>query len=153
LTVTRISWLFERYIGMRLWRTRRIRLTAILVVAVTLVTAGCSGGDLTQIEGKLVRNDGTPLSGARVVLRSKQSGKNIYGYTNNNGEIRLEVPDEEPRDAARDYDVMIVEGTGDPDNRRPATIAPKYLDATKSGLKVTVQPKEKNRFEFKLDAR
>jgi hypothetical protein len=138
---------------MRLWCVSRTRLAATLIVAVTLLTPGCGRGDLTQIDGKLVRNDGTALSGARMVLRSKQSGKTIHGFTNNSGEIRLEVPEEEPRGAARDYDVMIVEDTGDPDHRRPATIAPKYLDAAKSGLKVTVQPTGKNLFEFKLDAR
>ena len=68
------------------------------------------------------------------------------------GEIRLDIPDEEPRGAVRDYDVMIVEDIGDPDHRRPATIAPKYLDAAKGRLKVTVQPNGKNEFEFKLDA-
>ena len=122
------------------------------MAAVWLATAGCSRGNLTPIDGKFIRNDGTPLSGARIVLRSKQSGKTIYGYTNDSGEIRLDVPEEEPRGAARDYDVMIVEDTGDPDNRRPATIAPKYQDPAKSGLKVRVQPNGQNQFEFKLDA-
>lgn len=122
------------------------------MAAVTLATAGCSRGNLTPIDGKLIHNDGTPLPGARLVLRSKQTGKTIYGYTNGSGEIRLDVPEEEPRGAARDYDIMIVEDIGDPDHRRPATIAPKYMDAAKSGLKVTVQPNGKNQFEFKLDA-
>jgi hypothetical protein len=136
---------------MRLWLDSRVRLSVILLAAV-LTTHGCSSGNLTPIDGKVIRNDGTPLSGARLVLRSKQSGRTIYGYTNDSGAIRLEVPDEETQGAARDYDVMIVEDTGDPDNRRPATIASKYLDAAKSGLKVTVQPNQKNQFEFKLDA-
>jgi hypothetical protein len=124
-----------------------------LTAAVTLATAGCSREHVTPIDGKLIRKDGTPLSGARMVLRSKQTGKTIYGYTNDSGETRLEVPEEEPRGEARDYDVMIVEDTGDPDNRRPATIAAKYQDGAKSDLKVTVKPNEKNQFEFKLDAR
>jgi hypothetical protein len=134
------------------WPTSNDRLAVILLAAVTLATVGCSRGNLIPIDGKVIRNDGTPLADARLVLRSKQSGKTIYGYTNDSGEIRLEVPEEEPRGAVREYDAMIVEHTGDPDKRPPATIASKYQDAAKSGLKVTVQPSGKNQFEFKLDA-
>jgi hypothetical protein len=76
----------------------------------------------------------------------------MNGYTNDSGKVHLELPDEEPQGTPRDYDVMIIEDTGSPDNRRPATIAAKYQDAAKSGLNVTLQPDEKNHFEFKLDA-
>jgi hypothetical protein len=131
--------------------TSRIRLVGILVAAVAIMTSGCNRKNLTSIEGTVFRNDGTPLPGARLVLRSKQSGKTIYGYTNDSGKVRLQIPEEEPLGAPRDYDVMIVEETGNPDNRRPETIAAKYQDATKSGLKLTVQPDGKNQFEFKLD--
>lgn len=137
---------------MRLWPASRARLARTLIAAVTLLAGGCNRTNVTPIDGTLMRSDGTPLAGARLVLRSKQTGKTINGYTNDSGKVRLDVPNEEPRGTPRDYDVMIIEDTGSPDNRRPATIASKYQDGVKSGLKVTVQPDGKNQFEFKLDA-
>ena len=75
------------------------------------------------------------------VLLSNRAARRFTDTRSDSGEIRLEVAEEEPEGAARDYDVMIVEDTGGPDNRLPATIATKYQDAAKSGLKVTMQSK------------
>jgi hypothetical protein len=120
------------------------------IVAALLAISGCGRGDGARVEGKLVHKDGTPLVGARVVLRSKQGGKSVYGSTDDSGLFQLEVPVGE-NGAAADYDVMIVEALGDPDHPRPSTIAAKYLDGAKSGLKVTVQPGERTRFDATLD--
>lgn len=131
---------------------RLVRLATVLSATAMLAIAGCGRSDGVQVEGKLVRKDGTPLSSARVVLRSRQGGKTIYGRTDDAGQFQVKAPTGETATAPVEYEIMIVEDSGDPDRPRPATIAAKYLDGSKSGLKVTVQPGQRTEFNAQLDS-
>ncbi|HEY3394725.1 MAG TPA: hypothetical protein VGK58_18615, partial [Lacipirellulaceae bacterium] len=49
------------------------------------------------------------------------------------------------------YDVIIVENRGDPDNRRPPSIAAKYGDVRISGLQLSVEAGETENLRITLD--
>jgi Carboxypeptidase regulatory-like domain len=107
---------------------------AFLAVATMFALPGCGKSDRGSISGTLLRKDGSPVATSRVVARSKESGATAYGTTDKAG--YFEINDGL---APGDYDLNILEDRGDPDSRRPATIAAKYRDPAKSGLSVNVQ--------------
>jgi hypothetical protein len=108
-----------------------------LAAFVLTVVAGC-GGDRATVTGKLLRKDGAPLVGARVIATSAESGKSAYGTTDQHGEFELGVSEQGDGVPPGSYEIMIVEDRGDPDNRRPATIAAKYRESSRSGLELNV---------------
>jgi hypothetical protein len=120
--------------------------------AITLLAAaGCQGNDRAKVSGKLLRQDGTPLAGARVIATSGSAGKSAYGTTDQQGKFELGVAQEGDGVPPGKYEVTIVEDRGDPDNRRPASIAAKYRDPATSGLTLDVQAGETAELNLTLE--
>lgn len=116
------------------------RLYLVAGVALTLIgNHGCGSSDRATVTGKLVRSDGSPLVGARVIATSAETGKSAYGTTNEDGEFTLGVVQEGDGVPPGDYKVIIIEDLGDPDNRSRPTIAAKYRNPETSGLALSVE--------------
>jgi hypothetical protein len=129
---------------------RRDRRVAIAVLVVATV-AGCGGSEHGAVTGTLQRRGGAPLVGARVVATSKETGKSVYGATDEAGHFELSMDENGDGIPPGNYDVIIVENRGDPDNRRPPTIAAKYGDARTSGLQLGVEAGETEQLNITLD--
>jgi hypothetical protein len=115
------------------------------------LSAGCGGSDRATVTGKLMRQDGSALAGARVIATSSESGKSAYGATDEQGRFELGVAEQGDGIPPGDYQVVIVEDRGDPDNRRMASIAAKYQGAATSGLRLIVAAGEKAELNATLD--
>jgi len=111
-----------------------------------IASGGCGGSDRGKVRGTVLHKDGSAVSRARVVARS-DTGTTAHGTTDEKGYIEFEG-----EIAPGNYDVSILEDRGDPDNRRPSTIAAKYRDATTSGIKITVKAGEATQLDLKLDS-
>jgi hypothetical protein len=112
---------------------------------------GCGGGDRSAVVGQLLRQDGSPLAGARVTARSDKTGKWASGYSDAEGRFSLgtvQVGDGIP---PGNYYVIIVEDRGGAENLRPATIHERYANPGSSGLTVSVEPGETAELNIKLD--
>jgi hypothetical protein len=118
-----------------------------------LAVCGCGGSETARVTGTLLHKDGTPVAGARVVARSAETGKSVYGTAGADGKFELSGGEESDGIPSGNYDVIILEDRGDPDTRRPATVAAKYRDPATSGLKVSVPPGESIEVSLVLDAR
>jgi hypothetical protein len=109
-------------------------------MALTLIgNQGCGSSDRASVTGKLLRSDGSPLVGARIIATSAETGKSAYGTTDKDGEFTLGVVQEGDGVPPGDYKVMIMEDLGDPDNRSRPTIAAKYRNPEMSGLSLSVE--------------
>lgn len=126
---------------------RRVTLAAIVVVTV----AGCGGSEHAAVSGTLSRRGGAPLVGARVVATAKETSKSAYGISDDAGHFELAAGENGDGIAPGNYDVIVVENRGDPDNRRPPAIAAKYGDARTSGLQLSVQAGESKQLNITLD--
>jgi hypothetical protein len=119
---------------------------AFLTAAALLEFAGCSTSDHGSVSGTLVRKDGSPLAKARVVAHSKDTGATAYGTTDDSGHFQINNGL-----APGDYDVNILEDRGDPDNRRPPTIAAKYRDPARSGVSINIQAGDTTKLSLTLE--
>jgi hypothetical protein len=122
----------------------------IVLVALLLAMVGCGGADTGRVSGTVLKQDGSPLVAARVIARSADSGKSAYGTTDSEGRFELGEENGEGIPAG-DYDVVVLEDRGDPDSRRPPTIAAKYREPAKSGLRIRVAPGESQQLNLTLD--
>jgi hypothetical protein len=93
--------------------------------------------------------NGAPLVRARVIARSAETGKSVYGTSDSSGNFELDGGEEGI--PAGEYDVIVLEDRGDPDARRPLTVAAKYRNHETSGLKVTVEAGETTELKITLD--
>ncbi len=115
----------------------RVALVAALAIC---ACSGCGGAsDRARVTGTLMRKDGKPLAGANVVATDRETGKSAHGTTDGQGRFDLGIAEQGDGIAPGNYNVIIVEDRGDPDNRRPSTIAAKYQDPNKSEIKISVQ--------------
>jgi hypothetical protein len=112
---------------------------------------GCGSSDHGNVTGTLLRKDGTPLAGARVVARSLETGDSAYGITDSAGKFDLGKSGEAPGIPPGEYAVFIIENRGDPDHRQPVSIAAKYRNPSASGLKVKVAQGEQAEVNLTLD--
>jgi hypothetical protein len=122
-----------------------------LAAIVVATVAGCGGSQHGDVTGTLQRRGGAPLIGARVVATSKETGKSVYGTTDQAGNFELGAGENGDGIPPGNYDVIIVENRGDPDNRRPPAIAAKYGDARLSGLQVSVEAGQTKQLNITLD--
>jgi hypothetical protein len=129
---------------------RWVSWVALALVFVAMV-AGCGRSEHAAVSGTLLRRGGTPLVGARIVATSKETGKSAYSTTDDAGHFELGVGENGDGIPPGNYDVIIVENRGDPDNRRPPAIAAKYGDARTSGLQVSVEAGETKQLNITLD--
>jgi hypothetical protein len=115
--------------------------------------SGCGGDGRVEVSGRVVRADGSPLSGARVIARSEATGKSASDSTNAEGQYKLggEIPGDGVLPG--EYAVIVIEDRGQTDGMRPASIAAKYADPAQSGLAFSVAPGESKTFDITVDAR
>lgn len=118
--------------------------------AALAATYGCGSSDRGTITGKLLRKDGTPLVDARVVATS-QDGQSAYGTTNDRGEFSLGAGRDTKGVPPGDYQLIVIEDLGDPDNRRRPTISAKYRKAETSAISVSVAAGKKVELNLTLD--
>ena len=113
--------------------------------------AGCGDTNKASVSGTVVRKDGSPLVGARVVARSKETGTSGTGLTDQQGKYELgtsEIGDGIP---PGNYYVIVIEDLGDPDNPQRPRISTKYMRPSASGLQLGVQAGENMAFDMTLD--
>lgn len=125
---------------------------AVLAALFSFVCYGCGRSDNAKVTGKLLRRDGTPVVNAKVIARSKETGKSASASTNDEGDFAIGAVDQGNGLPPGDYAVVIVEDRGDPDHRRRPTIAAKYRDPDKSGVSVSVKPGENKKLDLTLDS-
>jgi hypothetical protein len=123
----------------------------LLTLIVGSAIAGCGDSDRANVTGTLLRKDGAPLVGARVIARSPQTGESSYGITDSDGKFELGASAETRGIPPGDYELLIVEDRGDPDHRKPRSIAAKYRNSSTSGLKVNVKAGEQAEVNATLD--
>jgi len=116
------------------------------------MAVGCGRtSDRGFVSGTIQTHNGTPLKAASVIAVSSETGKSAYGTTDQSGHFELGVASKGNGIAHGDYNVGVVEDRGDPDNRRPPTIAAKYRDPASSGIKLNVTAGESKELNLKLD--
>lgn len=127
-------------------QTYSAKLNAFAVAIVAIAIAGCGKSDKGAVRGTLLRQDGTPLAGARVVAREQDSGVTAYGTTDANGYFQF-------RDdiSPGNYNISILEDRGSPDSPRSMSIAAKYQDPSKSGVTATVEAGGTTELNLTLD--
>lgn len=132
--------------------SKHLRSFACLVIgSLTLIPSnGCGSSDRGNVAGTLQRNDGTPLVGARVVIRSVSTGESAHGITDSAGKFDLGASAKGGLSPG-EYEVLILEDRGSPDQRQPLTIAAKYRDPAASGLKVNVSAGEQTALNLTLE--
>jgi hypothetical protein len=101
--------------------------------------------------GTVLRRDGTPVVGARIIARCEENGKTANGQTAADGHYELGAANMGDCIAAGNYYVIVVEDVDDERNSHPPTIAAKYSKSATSGLKFSVGAGEKTVFDIKLD--
>jgi hypothetical protein len=129
----------------------RTLLTFGLIASLLIAVVGCGDGNKARVTGKVLRKDGSPLVGARVIARSKGTGTSATSITDDQGEYELGTNELGDAIPPGDYDVLVVEFRGDPDYPNPPTISTKYAQALVSGLKLSVQAGETKEFDMTLD--
>ncbi len=107
-----------------------------------IVVGGCGDPNRARVSGKVVRVDGTPVTGARVVFRSPTTGTSANGLTTEDGEYVLGIMDKGDGIPAGDYVVTVVEDLGSWENPKPPTVHPNYRHPDNSGLRATIAPGE-----------
>lgn len=113
-----------------------------------LGVAGCNGLHSTGVEGKVVRIDGSPVVGARVLLRNVESGKNLYQTSDSKGGFKFREGVEPGT-----YAIGIIEDRGDLERPNQPTVAAKYRDPSTSGLSVEVVKGESKELNLSLAPR
>jgi hypothetical protein len=135
---------------MTIWSsTFRSWLFASLATVWTITMAGCGAADTGRARGTVLDSSGDPLVRARIIARSAESGKSAYATSDSSGSFELDGGEEGM--PAGEYDVIVLEDRGDPDARRPLTVAAKYRSHETSGLKVTVEAGKTTDFNVTLD--
>jgi hypothetical protein len=119
-------------------------------LALLLTLTGCGDPDTGQVHGTVLKTNGSPLAGARVVARSVATGRSVYGTTDSDGRFELGAASGEGVPAG-DYDVIVLEDRGDADSRRQPTVAARYRDPAKSSLRLSVLPGEAQSINLTLD--
>jgi Carboxypeptidase regulatory-like domain len=141
------GWMTKINIELRGWMVE----TSLAIGALLLLVSGCGASDRGGIRGSILRKDGTPLAGARVVARSLETGESAYATTDANGRFDMGSSEQSGGVSAGDYDGIVLENRGDPDSRRPLSISEKYREPSSSGLSVSVRSGESQEMNLKLD--
>jgi len=151
-------------------------LTLSLIIVFLLVTLGC-GSKLCMIVGQ-VTLDGQPLENATVLFTptEEDQGESASGFTGENGRYTIHTATGKPGHGTTKGTYIVTFkkleaqwdgrsyhpptwGPDGPSNERAKvmrsveTLPPLYTDRDKSPFVVTVKPKEKNVFDFKLESK
>ncbi len=123
-----------------------------LALAVLLSMVGCGGSGRTEVNGRVMRKDGSPLVGARVTFRSPSTGKSAMGYSDKVGHYELGTATPGEGILPGDYEVSVIEDRGPDTKLGPRTIHAGYESAQTSKLKFTVEPGGQNTYDMELQA-
>lgn len=118
--------------------------------AALLVLAGCGDAGLSKVSGTVLRHDGSPLAGARVVFRAAETGTSANGMTDSNGNYVLGSMTQGDGISPGEYQVYILEDRGGWDSPKPRTINPIYENAKTSGLTCVVEAGKPTTFDIEL---
>jgi len=131
---------------------RKLNSALIGLVAASLASAtfGCSG-NVARVSGTVLRKDGSPVSGARVIARSEGTGKTANAETDSSGHYALGIEKMGDGVPPGDYYVIVLEDLGEEHTQRPPTIAAKYAKPSMSGLRFSVKAGEKSTFDMSLE--
>jgi len=112
---------------------------------------GCNGGNRANVSGRVVRSDGTPVTGARVLFRSPETGKSASGITDSDGKYTLGVEKKGDGIPPGTYGVAVSEDRGSWDNPKPRTIHGKYESPKTSELIATIEGGGSSTYDLELD--
>jgi len=137
-------------------------LSLICLICVTTLFVGCGEEKNWPARGKVMTDDGNPLPGALVTFVMQQPDGNPYyavskERTNDSGEFVLVQDMTNEGCKVGNYKVMITTGQQrlDEETGDPIILSPELVSSKCYGLgtilTATVEPKEDNYFEFKVD--
>jgi len=145
---------------------RRNWFASLPAVFVTGLAIGCGGGgdapatlSLNPVKGKVLLEDGKPLTGGQVVLVSSTTGMSPTGKIGSDGSFTVNSGAQGEGAPAGEYKVRIEPeaGVGSPGGKpKPGGKLPFssiYVDEDSSGLKVTVKAGENTLEPFKLSTK
>lgn len=124
-----------------------------MVIAAISVLVGCGSGPTGNVEGQVLRADGTPLVNARVTARAQETGNWASDVTDAEGMFELRTNENSTNIPAGDYQVSVVEDEGDWDHPVKPTIASKYNTPATSGLAFHLDAGEDKILDMKVDPR
>lgn len=122
----------------------------VLSVLIASGASGCGDPDRAQVRGRVVRTDGTPVVGARVIFRSPETGKSANGLTDEDGAYSLGVMRKGDGIPSGEYVVTVVEDLGNWENPKPPTIHPNYRHPDRSQLTATLEPGTSLTYDLEL---
>jgi hypothetical protein len=131
-------------------RSVLIQNSCACVLAIIALAAGCQHSERVNVDGRVVRHDGTPLKHATVIARSDETGKWARGTTDSDGYYELGTASAGDGIPPGVYRVTIMEGEDDL-RRSPPTVPAKYVNPTSSKLELTVAKGKRITFDIKLD--
>lgn len=122
------------------------------VVMLMAAVAGCTGGDLHEVTGRLTDPTGASLADIRVVFIGKDASLTATAKTAADGTYRLGTRRPGEGSPAGAYTVLAVDDVPFSDSAPSPEprIARRYSDPALSGLEAQVKP-GRNRFDFQLD--
>jgi hypothetical protein len=112
---------------------------------------GCSDASLAHVRGKLLTKKGEPLVGATVTARSKITGVAVKGSTDQEGRFELASAGFTAGIPPGEYEVIVVEYRAPIGALQSLSVAPRYLNASTSGLTLNVAPGEDQEVSWTLD--
>ena len=113
---------------------------------------GCGSDGKSSVVGTITNSAGQPLVGARVTVRSDETGKWASGVTDKEGTFSLGTIEANEGLVPGQYGVIVVENRGsDSDHPLPRTISTKYGNPATSGISLTVETGKEAELSVKLD--
>jgi hypothetical protein len=122
-----------------------------LLLLLATAVIGCGSSDRVHVNGRIVRQDGSPVAGSRVTFRSPATGAWASGVTDNNGYYELGTEETGEGIAPGEYEVAVTEDQGDWDHPKPPTIHAKYTSPKTSGLSFTVEAGSDRSYDLELE--
>lgn len=118
-----------------------------------LLGTGCGGEKIYPVDGKIVDEQGAPvteLRGGTVEFEAQESKLSATGSIDNEGRFVMTTHKKGDGALLGKHRVIIMQPAGDIDRPLPRIIARKYESFDSSGLAATVEAK-KNQLEFKVE--
>ena len=116
----------------------KLRSIALLAATAAVIAAGCGGPHRIKVGGRVTRVDGAPVSGAKVLFRSAESGASADGITDADGNYQLGGVERGDGVLPGKYQVAVSEKRGGWDNPKERTIHAVYESPSTSGLECEV---------------
>jgi hypothetical protein len=114
------------------------------------MAVGCNR-DRASVVGTVTTHNGQPLDGARITVRSNETGNWATAVTDSQGRFRLGTVSPGDGIPAGEYYATLIEERGDWDHPTAPRIHAKYGKPEDSGLRLKVEAGEKLTFDLVLD--